>query len=83
MTDSVRLPAFGKDLTDGILVALDKAPGDFFAAGEPLFEVEIKKVVFEVTAHRDGTVREILFNEGEPVSVGQAVMEVAYKEAVI
>ena len=80
MTEMVRLPEFGGDLADGVLVAVDKARGDIFAAGEPLFEVEIKKVVFEVNAGGDGTVLNVLVKEGAQVSAGQPVMQVDYRE---
>ncbi len=54
-------------------MAWHKAPGESFKAGEILYEVETEKVNNEVEAPGDGTLLEILVEEGDVAEVGQDV----------
>lgn len=74
----VRMPGVRPGMAWGTLVEVCRGAGEGFFAGEPLFEVEVDKVVFEVEAEWDGTVLEVLFETGERVPVGAAVMKVDY-----
>ena len=74
----ITLPQLSLDMENGTLVSWNKMPGDTFRKGETLFEVESKKVVFEVASKNGGTIRDIYFEEGEQIDVGQAVLSVEY-----
>lgn len=74
------LPRLSKDMASGVIVNWYKNPGDSFAEGEPLFEVETNKVICEVEARGNGTVKDILCEEGSSIAVGEAVMVVDMEE---
>ncbi len=51
--------------------------GDRVNAGEPLYEVETEKVLYEVEAPASGTLATTLFDEGDSVECGAAVAVIA------
>jgi acetyl-CoA/propionyl-CoA carboxylase, biotin carboxylase, biotin carboxyl carrier protein len=51
--------------------------GDEVAAGQVLCIVEAMKMENEVHAHRDGVVRELSVEPGQPVSTGQVICVIA------
>jgi pyruvate dehydrogenase E2 component (dihydrolipoamide acetyltransferase) len=64
------MPKFGLTMTEGLISAWHRKPGEAVRAGEILFEVETEKVTNEVEASRDGVLAEILFPAGSVVAVG-------------
>ena len=64
------MPKFGLTMTEGLITAWHRKPGDALKAGDLLFEVETEKVTNEVEASVDGVLEEILFAEGSVVAVG-------------
>lgn len=76
----IALPKLSKDMKNGIIVNWCKKQGDYFEEGEPLFEVETSKVICEVEAKGNGTVKELLFEEGSNIEVGEPVMLVDMEE---
>lgn len=64
------MPKFGLTMTEGLITAWHRKPGEMVKAGELLFEVETEKVTNEVEASVDGVLEEILFAEGSVVAVG-------------
>lgn len=64
------MPKFGLTMTEGLITAWHRKPGDMVKAGDLLFEVETEKVTNEVEASVDGVLEEILFAEGSVVAVG-------------
>ncbi len=50
-----------------------KAPGEAFAAGDVLYEIETEKVTQEVTAPAGGRLVEVLVPQGQTVEVGGVV----------
>jgi pyruvate dehydrogenase E2 component (dihydrolipoamide acetyltransferase) len=50
-----------------------KGIGDVVRIGEPLFEVETEKIVFEAPGTADGILIEIHTSEGEPLLHNQVV----------
>lgn len=74
------LPKLSKDMSSGVIVNWHKSPGDSFTEGEPLFEVETSKVICEVEAKGNGTVKDILCEEGSSIAVGETVMIVDMEE---
>ena len=73
MKAKLKLARVGMNMEEGMIVAWHKAPGESFKAGEILYEVETEKVNNEVEAPGDGTLLEILVEEGDVAEVGQDV----------
>lgn len=73
MKAKLKLARVGMNMEEGTIVAWHKAPGESFKAGEILYEVETEKVNNEVEAPGDGTLLEILVEEGDVAEVGQDV----------
>ena len=73
MKAKLKLARVGMNMEEGTIVAWHKVPGESFKAGEILYEVETEKVTNEVAAPGDGTLLEILVEEGDVAEVGQDV----------
>jgi len=71
------MPKFGLTMHEGTIQRFFKAAGDRVSAGEPLFEVETEKVLYEVEAPASGTLATALFDEGATVECGVAVTVIA------
>ncbi len=70
----VEVPRLGQDVSRAVLVGWMVRPGDRVRPGDPLFELETDKAVFEVEAEVEGTVVEVLAEEGAEVTPGQVVL---------
>ena len=70
----VAVPRLGEDVSKAVLVGWMVRPGDRVQPGDPLFEIETDKAVFEVEAEVEGTVAEVLAEEGAAVVPGQVVL---------
>lgn len=73
MKYSLKLPMFGMNMEEATIVGWRKHPGDPFAKGDPLYEIETEKVTTEVEAPCDGVLVEILVDVGQSVRVGNPV----------
>ena len=51
------MPKFGLTMREGTIQRFFKAPGERVNAGEPLYEVETEKVLYEVEAPASGRSR--------------------------
>ena len=71
------MPKFGLTMREGTIQRFFKAPGERVNAGEPLYEVETEKVLYEVEAPASGTLAIALFDEGATVECGTAVAVIA------
>lgn len=71
------MPKFGLTMTEGLIAAWRRKPGEPFRKGDILFEVETEKVTNEVEAAADGALAEILFPEGATVPVGAVIARLA------
>jgi len=67
------MPKLGETMTKGKIVKWLKREGDAVKEGEPIFEVETEKAVFEVAAPIDCTIRKIVAFEGDDVPVERAI----------
>src|SRR6188472_3803449 len=76
-TVQVTLPGMGESVTEGTILEWHKGEGDSVEADEVLVEVSTDKVDAEVPAPASGTVVRILAAEGETVSVGAVIAEIA------
>jgi pyruvate dehydrogenase E2 component (dihydrolipoyllysine-residue acetyltransferase) len=73
----VTMPKFGLTMHEGTVQRYFKAPGDAIAAGEPLYEVETEKVLYEVAAPAAGTLAVAVAGEGATVECGALVAVIA------
>jgi len=71
------MPKFGLTMTEGTIQKWFKAEGDAIKGGEPLFEVETEKVLYEVEAPAAGTVAKLLYPVEAVVPVGLPVAVIA------
>lgn len=71
------MPKFGLTMHEGTIQRFFKSAGELVSAGEPLYEVETEKVLYEVEAPASGTLAMILFDEGATVECGVAVALIA------
>jgi len=74
MVREFRLPDVGEGLTEAEIVTWLVEVGDTVIEDQPVGEVETDKAVVEVPAPVNGTVREILAEEGEMVPVGEVII---------
>ena len=74
MVREFTLPDVGEGLTEAEIVSWLVEPGDPVSEDQPVAEVETDKAVVEVPAPVDGTVRELLAEEGEMVPVGDVII---------
>lgn len=69
MTDIV-VPTLGESVSEATVGKWLKSAGDSVAKDEVLVELETDKVAVEVSAEADGTLSEIVANEGDTVEIG-------------
>ncbi|HYE06545.1 MAG TPA: 2-oxoglutarate dehydrogenase complex dihydrolipoyllysine-residue succinyltransferase [Planctomycetota bacterium] len=75
MPTTVKIPAVGESITEGILSRWLVADGARVDANTPLFELETDKITTEVQAGTTGTAR-FLVKEGETLPIGTVVAEI-------
>lgn len=74
--NEITMPKLSPTMEEATLVAWNKEINDDVKKGEVLFEVETDKVICEIEATADGKLKEMYFNEGDKVSVGQIVASI-------
>lgn len=67
MTIEIKTPAFPESVADGTVATWHVQPGEPISRDEPLVDVETDKVVLEVVAPADGSLKEIVKAEGDIV----------------
>jgi pyruvate/2-oxoglutarate dehydrogenase complex dihydrolipoamide acyltransferase (E2) component len=70
---SLKLAKVGMNMQEATISKWHKRPGETFAQGEPLYDIETEKVSQEVEATGPGKLVEIKVPEGENAQVGQVV----------
>jgi 2-oxoglutarate dehydrogenase E2 component (dihydrolipoamide succinyltransferase) len=70
MATEIRVPTLGESVSEATVGRWLKKPGEAVKADEPLVELETDKVSVEVPAPADGTLSDIVANEGDTVAVG-------------
>jgi pyruvate dehydrogenase E2 component (dihydrolipoamide acetyltransferase) len=71
------MPKLSDSMADAVIVRWLKSPGDGFARGEALIEVETDKATVVYEAEADGTLGAILVPEGATASIGQPIATLA------
>ena len=64
MRVNLKLSRVGMSMQEATIAKWHKAPGDSFAAGDVLYEIETEKVTQEITAPGAGKLLEVLVPEG-------------------
>ncbi|NBC19422.1 MAG: 2-oxoglutarate dehydrogenase, E2 component, dihydrolipoamide succinyltransferase [Bacteroidetes bacterium] len=67
------MPKMGESITEGMVIAWHKQPGDRVDLDETLLEIGTDKVDTEVPSPAAGVLKEILVEEGETVEVGTVI----------
>lgn len=76
MRVNLKLNRVGMTMQEATIAKWHKQPGENFAIGDALYEIETEKVTQEVTATFAGTMIAILTPAGEVAAVGAAVCTV-------
>ncbi|MFB6223952.1 MAG: 2-oxo acid dehydrogenase subunit E2 [Haloarcula sp.] len=74
MPQEFKLPDVGEGVAEGELVEWLIEPGDSVTEDQPVAKVETDKALVDVPSPYDGTVKELLVEEGEMVPVGDVIM---------
>jgi pyruvate dehydrogenase E2 component (dihydrolipoamide acetyltransferase) len=67
------MPKLSDSMADAVIVRWLKAPGESFARGDALIEVETDKATVVYEAESDGTLASILVPEGETAAIGAPI----------
>ncbi len=78
----VVMPKMGESIIEGTIIAWHKKPGDKVGMDETLLEIATDKVDTEIPSPADGTLQEILVEEGETVEVGTVIARIGSAAAV-
>ena len=73
MSIEVKVPVLPESVSDATIAAWHKKPGDSVRRDENLLDLETDKVVLEVPAPVDGTLKELKFKQGDTVTSSQVV----------
>src|SRR6266516_112863 len=77
MATQVKMPQLGETVVEGTITRWLKREGESVGMDEPLVEVSTDKVDSEIPSPVSGTVSRIHAGEGETVSVGSVIAEIA------
>ena len=69
----IKVPALPESVSDGVIVAWHKQPGEAIQRDEALVDIETDKVVLEVPAPEDGVLEKILIAIGDTVTADQII----------
>ena len=81
MGDQLTMPKLSDSMADAVIIKWLKTPGEAFARGEALIEVETDKATVVYEAESDGTLAAILVAEGETAAVGEPIATLSNGEA--
>jgi len=73
MPTNIEMPKLSDTMTEGTLVKWNKKVGDVIEIGDVIAEVETDKATMEMEAFDEGTLTEILVQEGEKAPVGSVL----------
>ncbi len=73
MKVNLKLLRIGMNMEEATITKWHRAPGERFAIGDALYEIETEKVTQEVEAPAEGTMIEVRVAEGETAEVDQIV----------
>ncbi|CRG83263.1 2-oxoglutarate dehydrogenase E2 component (dihydrolipoamide succinyltransferase) [Talaromyces islandicus] len=71
----VKVPEMAESITEGTLKQFSKQVGDFVERDEEIATIETDKIDVSVNAPESGTIKELLVNEEDTVTVGQDLVK--------
>ena len=74
MTIEFKLPEVSEGVESVDIAEVMVSPGDVIDAGAVICEVETDKAVAEIPCPHAGTIKEVLFSEGDSVSIGSGLL---------
>jgi 2-oxoglutarate dehydrogenase E2 component (dihydrolipoamide succinyltransferase) len=77
MATEIRVPTLGESVSEATIGKWFKKPGEAVKADEPLVELETDKVTLEVNAPASGVLAEIVAKDGETVTPGALLGQIA------
>lgn len=80
MRKEIVMPKIGLDMEEGVICEWKKAVGDKVAEGDVLCEIETDKAVTNVESAVNGTLAEIVAEEGESVEITKTIAWVEVDE---
>ena len=72
-TVELKIPAVGESITEVVIGAWRKSPGDAIEQDESVVELETEKATFDLPAPAAGVVTKILKKAGETAAVGEVI----------
>ena len=72
----VNVPELSESVSEAVLLAWQKSPGDAVREGDVLTSVETDKIVLEVYAPCDGVLKTVRAKEGASVAAGEVLAEI-------
>jgi pyruvate dehydrogenase E2 component (dihydrolipoamide acetyltransferase) len=78
---TIEMPQLGETVTEGTILSWAKSVGDHVAADEVLVEISTDKVDTELPSPSEGTLLEIIAQEGETVAVGAPICVIGSEAA--
>lgn len=73
MSIEIKAPTFPESVQDGTIATWHKKPGEAVSRDELIVDIETDKVVLEVVAPADGSLREIIKGEGDTVLSNEVI----------
>ncbi|KAJ5885321.1 hypothetical protein N7495_009831 [Penicillium taxi] len=77
----IQVPQMAESITEGTLKQFSKQVGDFVERDEEIATIETDKIDVSVNAPESGTIKELLVNEEDTVTVGQDLLVIELGEA--
>ncbi|MDH4124526.1 MAG: 2-oxoglutarate dehydrogenase complex dihydrolipoyllysine-residue succinyltransferase [Gammaproteobacteria bacterium] len=81
MTIEIKVPQLPESVSDAMLVAWHRKPGDQIMRGENLVDLETDKVVLEVPAPASGVLQDIRIKNGTTVTAGTVLAVLAEQDS--
>ncbi|GLA67424.1 hypothetical protein AtubIFM54640_010743 [Aspergillus tubingensis] len=79
-TRVINVPAMAESISEGVLTTFHKQVGDYVEQDEEIASIETDKIDVAINASESGTIAKLLVNEGDTVTVGQAVIELSLEK---
>ncbi|EHA18643.1 hypothetical protein CBS63078_5822 [Aspergillus niger] len=76
-TRVINVPAMAESISEGVLATFHKQVGDFVELDEEIASIETDKIDVPIIASESGTIAKLFVNEGDTVTVGQAVIVIS------
>ncbi|EIT79944.1 dihydrolipoamide succinyltransferase [Aspergillus oryzae 100-8] len=79
-TKIICVPSMAESISEGVLSTFNRQVGDYVEQDEEVASIETDKIDVAVNAPQSGTITKLIVNEGDTVTVGQAVIEISLEE---